>query len=1235
MAAAAGTVPFRGGLSSTDSTPAAGKTAPRLIQDLLTYDPRYEERAGRNLLTSPPPHHDPDARPVAAVPIRNCRHDLKIKPEQSASAPKDGPEPNASYKVATYCQKCRWHIDIIVDYRDNNNKNMPCGKATQDYVLHHFVFVHEVIQTLHLMGHPSPERTYNFQCSAPRCPVELRIRMHPPRFSEHELELLTNKAILRKRLDTAKQLVGDRADGHMARSVDALDYLGTYLNDSLNPQKGKSRIPVLNRKFVRTFGKDCDNILKNLGFSFEIEDEDGEPVEVWHLPKPPPAHGPLDSDDERTLIEDGQHEIIALLSAFPEAERVGVRHTFKVPQSALQTIEKTLACEDYQKKTLVGTRRATNHEEDHPYYAGLGAVGDFSDALLLFAYSRQVAVDLANSTYYFECLQDLAIGRKSDLLETQVQLLASNGQTNRKEVASAYRSLGMDPKHAHVLGDDHIIGQFKARLQDISPAAAEETRNNLRVIGNARNSEKIKLEASNAIETYEQALSWLDLVPEQADEFVETMYGIKVNDNPANREIATKAVNIIATHRKSRRLQRFLLTGTVDGGGEIDLGQAYALLQIQDRASAIDLSNLEQQVRLMIEENPGSEEKYEQAYTLIKAEQESRYSQSGFAISNKYPLESWPVGCLNIGNTCYLNSVLQFLFTIKPLRDMVLNCDDYMQDTSPEALKAKRVGRSAVTAEKVERAQQFLHELRGLFQRMITASTHSVRPEAKLAALALSKTTLAVADTTARNATEGPRLGDIEGIPVAGPMPPPEAASVTKENEFSAASLDTLVDTVMGDDAEAKDETSSTVAEIDVDEVRPMETESLSNGIDTSVPEPPSRPPPIPPRPLDIKKIEGLAEQQDAAEILNNVFDLFSCAITADKKMEDGEQWDLVKRLFFSNVTTVRLTNDTTARNSALQDTHHVFVGHRDRPLYAALDDEFSLSELESDASQNGAKTSKFEYIATASPIQIINVRRLIFEKGQATKLDSHIGLEDVLYLDRYLERTTTRSQEELQQLREKQWHLQRRLKSLESRKKVVHETEVEMDLPDAVSETATWFEDISKAEDENLIDVDEDPIPKFPNLPQQMHEKAQALKNEAKDIDEQMRKMDGQSNTVFEDCKDHPYVLHAVFMHRGSATGGHYWIYIRDFQNDVWREYNDEAVNKVDDLDKIFKQKDRATSTGLVFVKQDLVNKLTEAVCRKPEMPEPSQPQSMNGNEIEMTDVDKLPVLEGLDKEA
>ena len=155
-------------------------------------------------------------------------------------------------------------------------------------------------------------------------------------------------------------------------------------------------------------------------------------------------------------------------------------------------------------------------------------MGDFSDALVLFAFTRQVETDINNQPYYFECLQDLAIGRKSEMLEMQVSILASNGLTSKRDLDAAYRFFGIEPAHAGVIGDDHIIGSFRARLSDISPSQIDGTRKQLRVLGDARNSDKIRSEAADAIETFEQAISWFELEPNASDDFVATMFSLKV-----------------------------------------------------------------------------------------------------------------------------------------------------------------------------------------------------------------------------------------------------------------------------------------------------------------------------------------------------------------------------------------------------------------------------------------------------------------------------------------------------------------------------------------------------------------------------------------------------------------------------------------------------------------------------------------------------------------------------------
>lgn len=531
-----------------------------------------------------------------------------------------------------------------------------------------------------------------------------------------------------------------------------------------------------------------------------------------------------------------------------------------------------------------------------------------------------------------------------------------------------------------------------------------------------------------------------------------------------------------------------------------------------------------------------------------------------------------------------------------------------------------------------------VRELQGLFQHMITAASHNIRPERSLAALALTRgesADISVEDNNNGNTTAPTHgLGTIGDLPVNGPMLPPG---------FQTSRPPTPADSVMGEDDEG-DADSMKAMDLSVDADAP-------NGRSSARPEPPLRPPPIPPRPqaaapaadIGLKKLEDVAQQQDAAEILNNVFDLLSCAFKGEATIRDGEQQDFIKRLFFSDVTTVRKTKDKDVPKTDLQDNILVSTKGRDRALCAALDDEFGLTELEDGV-------TKYEYFEEAAPIQIINVRRLQFENGQPRKDESHLALDKIMYLDRYLKKTNSLSEDQLQDLRNQQWQLQSELRSLEARKKLLKETDFkDVDLPGVLDETACLVKNLH----EELPDLQSQPQPQQNESetantsvnPQEemsghLTQRADELRPELADIHARMDKLERQIDAVFENCKDHPYRLHAIFMHAGSHRGGHYWIYIYDFQNNIWRKYNDETVTEESE-EMILKriQQDRPpTSTGIVYVRNDVTD-YTEAVCRQPEA---GSKQDQHGD-VEMTDsrsvvnmeidYNNLPVIEGVEQ--
>ena len=126
-------------------------------------------------------------------------------------------------------------------------------------------------------------------------------------------------------------------------------------------------------------------------------------------------------------------------------------------------------------------------------YASLGAVLDFHDDLLIYAYEQQVATDHKNVKCYLECLQSLQAGRGSETLQIKVDIEAANDRISFRDVRKAYRDLDIDPRAN--IDDGTVVGIFNSRVAD-APKQEDEMRRALRILGVHRSSQRIQIAAS-------------------------------------------------------------------------------------------------------------------------------------------------------------------------------------------------------------------------------------------------------------------------------------------------------------------------------------------------------------------------------------------------------------------------------------------------------------------------------------------------------------------------------------------------------------------------------------------------------------------------------------------------------------------------------------------------------------------------------------------------------------------
>lgn len=336
------------------------------------------------------------------------------------------------------------------------------------------------------------------------------------------------------------------------------------------------------------------------------------------------------------------------------------------------------------------------------------------------------------------------------------------------------------------------------------------------------------------------------------------------------QDTARKAVQIIADKRNSESLHSWLVTGQMSSA-TMALDDACTHLNIQ--LDAVDPAMLPYVFESAQLDRPGSIT--DKAIAAVRKAVEDRQGPS-------HSTETWPVGLISHGNTCYLNSLLQYYFTVKPLRELVLDFESFRYDLTTQGPKSARVGNLQRPEYEIESFQKLTTDLRHLFERMIKDRGPAVRPETDLVCRAFLKPVSPEANTAGTQqadtvdvnmtSTENERLTNGED-------------SSLKVEEFSEASSTTLQGSLQSA------ATDSTLPLTPPASPKPEKNDELA--------------PPLPPRrpetpqqkaKTNLEKAEEAArQQQDVAEVMEELLTRLRASIKPLGQDSQGEQLDQLR----------------------------------------------------------------------------------------------------------------------------------------------------------------------------------------------------------------------------------------------------------------------------------------------------------------------------------------------------
>lgn len=328
---------------------------------------------------------------------------------------------------------------------------------------------------------------------------------------------------------------------------------------------------------------------------------------------------------------------------------------------------------------------------------------------------------------------------------------------------------------------------------------------------------------------------------------------------------------------------------------------------------------------------------------------------------------------------------------------------------------------------------------------------------------------------------------------------------------------------------------------------------------------------------LEHQKRSSGTDQQDVEEVMGSIINRLQAAIRPSSVDEStGIQFEEIMKTFF--VTTINYTkkfdDKTYQKEISFDRSITAFPAPKGScSLYEALGRNFDQQIIEED------KLSRYTAIQTLPPVLHVLIQR---SQSMGSKNGNPVLIPEILYLDRYMD-----APHDSPTFRErvKSWAIANRISDIKASEAAVESMIPSGPILESIAEEeeakgsiATVTEDSEMVDGVNIVEedwsfdgtVDDDYLlvdrpsansvtsAGLPSRPKDIKDTEIAIR---KTMDSELRDKEAALEDYYSKLKSNPYRLHAVICHRGQLMSGHYWVWIYDFEQDVWRKYNDSNV--------------------------------------------------------------------------